>query len=116
MWVLAIEICVAAVEQPLLLAGADAAAGGFAVLAVQRVGDGHPLDDFAERHEALLVLVRVVAQADVDLRRPPVGDGEREGDAASRHRLSARIVGDGLLAPRRRYRRILVDPELRPLA
>src|SRR4051794_34744751 len=48
-----IEVHVAALEQRLLLAGADPAAGCFAVLAVQRVGHVHALDHASERGEAL---------------------------------------------------------------
>jgi len=74
-----IEKRIAAVEQRLLLAGANPAAGGLAVLAVEGVGDVHALNHFAERDEPLFVLIRVVAQADVDLRRTPIGYGERKG-------------------------------------
>src|SRR5207247_5856241 len=64
---LAIEIGVAFVEQVLLPAGSDPAAGVLAVLAVERVGDVHPFDNAADRHEGLVVLRgRQIGQRDVD--------------------------------------------------
>ena len=72
--------------------------------------------DFAERNESLLVLVRVVAKADVHLRRAAVGHRKRECHTPARHGLTARVIGNCALAPALRNDRIAVDPELRPLA
>src|SRR5205814_1337058 len=78
--ILPIEIRIAAVEQWLLLAGADAAAGILTVLGIEPVGDIHPCGHAAERREALRVVRRrEIAERDVDLGRAAVGHckGER---------------------------------------
>src|SRR4029079_5246251 len=97
---LASALDVAAVASRVRAAAADAAARALAVLAVERVGDFHTLDDLAERHAALGVLIRVVAQADIDLRRTPTWNRKSERDPAASVRLFRRVVGDGPRPPR----------------
>ena len=83
----AIDIGVSAVEQRALLPRAHAAAGVLAVAAVQTVDDRHSFDDAAHRRKALRVVARVVDEVDVDLRRPRVGAGHREGERAAHVRV-----------------------------
>src|SRR5207249_2961376 len=111
-----IEILISAFKQRVLMPCADSAARILAVLAVERIGGVQSFDDFAERHEPLIVLIRVVAQADVDLRRAPVWILERKRDASARIGHLSWIVGNRLGPPARRNCWFAVDSELRPLA
>src|SRR5262249_40299403 len=109
------QVRIAAVEDRILPAGPDAAAGPLAVLRVPALGDVHALDDLGKRHERFLVVgLAVIAQVDEDLRRAPVGILERIGDRAADVRLAPRIVGNRASAPGLRDRRIGGNPELRP--
>src|SRR5438128_1102816 len=91
-----IEVRVAFVEDRLLPAAADSAAGVLAVPALESVGYVHAFDHAAEGREALRVQLPVVAQADEDLSRPAarLGEGESHGAAKVRLPQAGLLVGN----------------------
>src|SRR5262245_6730046 len=114
-WEFAIHVHVAAVEQRLLPAGSNPAAGILTVLAVERVSHFHAGNHAPDWRKALgVVLRREIAERDVDLRGPSVRHGERERHGAATVRLFGRIVGNRPAPPCPRDLRIAIDPELRP--
>src|SRR5207244_7770949 len=92
--------------------GAHAAAGPFSVPAVEPVHDVHAFHHLAEWCEAVLVLPRLIAGIDVDLRgarvRPGHGIGERPADIAGAHR----VVGKALVLPDLGDGRVACDAKL----
>src|SRR5258708_21176800 len=109
------QIGIASIEKRPLLAASNAAAGTFAVLRVQGVGDVHVTNNPAKGHKGLgIVRGCIVPQIDEDLRGPAIRHRESVGDSSPRVRFAARVVGNRLLAPQFRDSRLAVDSELRP--
>ena len=107
-----VEVVVAAeLDQPLV--GTAAARSALAIPGVQLVHDLHPIDDLPEGRETHAVQPAVVPEVDEDLGRPRVRAGHGVADEAPRVARHDRVVGDLLLSPGRRHRRVAVDPELR---
>ena len=104
---LEIKVFRALCECPRLI---DAVAPGRAVsvVGVQPIHHVHPLDDFAERGEAV-VQAGVVLGIDEHVCRPAVGSRASEGDAASCVRLGDGIVDEEFVLPDAVHVGIVVD-------
>src|SRR5262245_1056621 len=98
----------------ILLSAANAAAGGFAVLCIERVGYLHAFDNLSKRHALGIVRRRIVLQVDEHLGCAAVRGREGVSNGAARVRFDSWIIGNGLRAPGVGDFRIAIDPELRP--
>ncbi len=90
-----VEVRVALAHDASLTAAPHAAAGALVVRGIQGIDDVHPVDDAAERREALLVEPLVVGQVDEHLRRTGARlRKHRECHHAAPVGAPHRIVGD----------------------
>src|SRR5882672_5076476 len=84
----------------------------FAVPGIQAVHDVHPLDDLCEGREPHRVEPVVTPEVDEYLRRTCAGACRRERHEAAQVGAADGVVGNALIAPRRRDRRVAVNTEL----
>src|SRR5215467_5517555 len=109
----AVEIRVAFLEQLSLLSRTHAATRSFAVACVQLVDDAHAFYDLAKWREAHRVEARLIARADVNLRRTSVWAGHSKRERPSHVAFLHGIVGEPFVLPNLRNHGIAPNAELR---